>query len=361
MSVSFFTSVRGLEADIVELRRGLQRVDQRDALVAELEAEIRERTGARHSIACNSGTDALIALLIAAGVEPGDEVIVPAYSFFASASCVVHAGGVPVFVDIDPDSYAATVSAIEEAITPRTRAVLLVHLFHTMADVVAVADLCATRDLVLVEDSAEAIGMRRAGVHAGLFGAGGALSFFPTKTWGGVGDGGAVLTDDAGIARRARDAVEGRGPAPWTSRMDALQAAVLLARSHRLDSEIDRRRQLAERYTERLGSVPHVKTPASPLPGPGDSSVWYVYLIESDRRDELVDALAAAEVGTEIYYPRAIPDQPCFRGPDSPEFPVARRAATRALGLPLYADMDSSDVDTVCQVIRATMQGEAGR
>ncbi|MFJ6356831.1 DegT/DnrJ/EryC1/StrS family aminotransferase, partial [Pseudarthrobacter oxydans] len=296
--------------------------------------------------------------LFSVGVNTGDEVIVPAYSFFASASCIVHAGATPVFVDVDPKTYAATPETIEGAITARTKGVLLVHLFHTMADIESVADLCDRRRLLLLEDSAEAIGMRRGGRHAGLFGLGGALSFFPTKTWGGLGDGGAVLTDDPGIAERVQAVFRGEHAPSWVSRMDALQAAVLLARAERLDREIVHRAHLAERYSDRLRLLPGINTPHPPVHGPGDTSVWYVYLIEFDRRDELVEWLAVSGVETEVYYPKVIPDQPCFRGHLDVDLPIARRAASRAIGLPLYADMTEHEIDIVCDAIERFIDKE---
>src|SRR5829696_10054916 len=166
--------------------------------VGEFEKAIAAYTGARFAIGVNSGTDALVLLLRAAGLRPGDEVVVPAFSFFATASSVSLARGVPVFADIDPDSYSLDPASAAAAVTGRTRAVMPVHLFHQMADMAALGRLAAERDLILVEDSAEAIGMRWDGTHAGLLGAGGVLSFFPTKTLGALGDAGMILTDDPG-------------------------------------------------------------------------------------------------------------------------------------------------------------------
>jgi dTDP-4-amino-4,6-dideoxygalactose transaminase len=353
MPVSFFTSAASLEASGAALEEGINMLDNQDRLLAALESEIRAQTGARHAITCNSGTDALIGLLIAAGVGPGDDVIVPAYSFFASASCVVHVGATPIFADVDPRSYALTAASIESAITERTTTVLVVHLFHTMADMRAIVALCNARGLILVEDSAEAIGMRRDGVHAGLFGAGGVLSFFPTKTWGGVGDAGAVITDDDVVAERARLAFAGQGDAPWTSRVDAVQAATLLARARTLDAEIAQRENLADRYHERLRDLSIVQTPEQAPPNDRDRSVWYVYVIETPRRSELVEALTSAGVGSDVYYPKTIADQPCFAHLEHGDLSVARAAATRSLALPLHADMDERDVDEVCDVIVA--------
>ncbi|MGH3922033.1 MAG: DegT/DnrJ/EryC1/StrS family aminotransferase, partial [Pseudonocardiaceae bacterium] len=164
--------------------------------VAEFEAALATWTGARHVVGVNSGTDALVLLLRACGLRPGDQVIVPAFSFIATASAVVLAGGRPVFADIDPLSYAIDPQSLAQAVTPRTRMVMPVHLFCQMADMHSVLGVAARHGLTVVEDSAEAFGMRWNGIHAGLLGAGGVLSFFPSKTLGAIGDAGAILTDD---------------------------------------------------------------------------------------------------------------------------------------------------------------------
>ncbi|NYD87405.1 DegT/DnrJ/EryC1/StrS family aminotransferase [Cellulomonas oligotrophica] len=314
----------------------------------DLEAEVRRRTGAGHAVLCNSGTDALVALLLAAGIGPGDEVVVPAYSFFATASCVVHAGATPVFADIDPRTYALTAETVRPVLTERTAAVLVVHLFHQTADTEPLVRLTAEHGVLLLEDSAEAVGMSRHGVHAGLLGAGGVLSFFPTKTWGALGDCGVLVTDDPQLAARARAAVSVGDPtAGWPSAPDAVQAAVLLARAPRLDDEIAHRQQLANLYGTLLAHVHQVTAPRVVAPPEVAEPVWYVYLVEAERRDALAEHLARHGIGTEVYYPRALPDQPCLAADAVAQVPVARAAATRALALPLYADLTPDDVRRV--------------
>jgi dTDP-4-amino-4,6-dideoxygalactose transaminase len=316
-------------------------------VVATLEESLAEYTGARHVIAVGSGTDALTLLLHAVGVGPGDEVVVPAYTFFASASSVCHVGARPVFVDVLPGSYGMDPAAARAALTPRTAAIMPVHLFSQTADLPGLAEVAGSAGVPLVEDSAEAIGMRVGGRHAGLWGSGGVLSFFPTKTLGACGDAGAVLTDDDLVAARVRQAA---GAGEWTSRCDAVQAAVLLARLPWLDADIAARQALAERYTARLAGIPPVSVPyLASVPVPGNA-VWYVYLVECDERDALAAHLAAHGVETEVYYPRPLPAQPCF-APDPARVPVAARASTRALGLPLYPDLRPSEVDAVTDLI----------
>ncbi|TVL91761.1 DegT/DnrJ/EryC1/StrS aminotransferase family protein [Streptomyces sp. SAJ15] len=340
--------------------------------VAELESAIAGYTGARHAVAVNSGTDALVLLLRAAGVEPGDEVIVPAFSFFASASAVSLAGATPVFADITADGdYGMDAGSAEAAITDRTRALLPVHLFSQLADMAALSGLAHRHGLTLLEDSAEAIGMRWNGTHAGLLGAGGVLSFFPTKTLGALGDAGMILTDDEQVAERAGvlrhhgrmgrtiDHIAGisnlSGVSGTNSKMDDVQAAVLLAKLTRLDQDIARRAELAAAYTERLAGADGVLAVPRRVARPVASDpVHYVYLVEVERRDELVAHLTARSIGTETYYPRPLHLQPCYAGhPDhrAGRFPVAEAACERTVALPLYPDLTEEQLDTVCTAI----------
>lgn len=333
-------------------------------MVAELEETIKQYTGATHAVACNSGTDALVMTLRAAGIGRGDEVIVPAYTFFASVSSVIHVGARPVLVDIQPGSYAIDVERAADAITKSTKAIMPVHLFSQTADLMAVCELADEYDLKIIEDSAEAIGMRVEGRHAGLWGQAGVLSFFPTKTLGGLGDAGMVLTGDASIAASVRSQRAEGGyqhvrlglnrQLGLNSQCDELQAAILLTRLERLDSDILRRAELAQRYNEWLAPLaPALSTPwLAPAKRPSNQ-VWYVYLVETDRRDELVGFLAEHGVGTEVYYPRPLTEQPCLRELPGAAFPVpvARRASQRAVALPLYTDLTDAQVDRVCHLV----------
>ena len=339
--------------------------------VAELEQQLTEYTGARFAVGVNSGTDALVLLLRAAGLRPGDEVVVPAYSFVSTATSVVLAGGRPVFADIDPATYALDPAELERVAGPRTRFAMPAHLFCQMADMAALGEVAERRGLTVVEDSAEGIGMRQGGVHAGRHGAGGVLSFFPSKTLGALGDAGAVLTDDARIAElvsglrhhgrfgRTLDNFPGisteTAVVGTNSKMDDVQAAVLLARMEVLDEEIARRAELAAAYRERLQDLPGVVALPRIVDGaPGSDGVFYVYLVEVEGRDELVEHLAARGIGTEVYYPVPLHLQPCFAdlGHAPGDFPNAEAAARRAVALPLYPDLDLSEVDRVCAAVR---------
>lgn len=338
--------------------------------VGELEAALASWTGAEHVVAVNSGTDALTLLLRACGLQPGDEVVVPAFSFIASASTVALARGRPVFADIDPVTYAIDPRSASEVITDRTRMVMPVHLFCQMADMAGIRDVADRHDLLLVEDSAEALGMQWDGIHAGLLGMGGVLSFFPSKTLGAVGDAGAVLTDAPEVADTVRALRHHGRPgrtlddfsristattlAGVNSKMDDLQAAVLLAKLQQTEEQIRRRGELAAAYTERLRDVAGV----SRLPAVVDRDVptrhvFYVYLVEVEHRDELAAHLAANGVETEIYYPRPLHLQPCFSelGYGPGDFPHAEQACERALALPLYPDLRLEAVERTCELI----------
>jgi UDP-2-acetamido-2-deoxy-ribo-hexuluronate aminotransferase len=348
--------------------------------VGELEKALAGYTGARFAVGMNSGTDALVLLLRAAGLQPGEEVVVPAFSFVATATSVSLARGRPAFADIDPVSYSLDPESADAAVTDRTRAIMPVHLFHQMADMTALGELARRHELLLVEDSAEAIGMRWDGRHAGLLGTGGVLSFFPTKTLGAIGDAGMVITDDPGVAERAGvlrhhgrlgktiDHIAGisnlSGVSGTNSKMDDLQAAVLMAKLDRLDRDIARRAELAAAYTERLRDAPGVLRVPTVVPRAAETNpVWYVYVVEVERRDELVEHLAARGIGTETYYPSPLHLQPCFAdlGYRPGQFPAAEAACTRTVALPLYPDLADTDVDVVCDAIADFYAGRPGR
>ncbi len=359
--VPFFSCARSFERQWPQLESRLKEVVERekysqDIMVDRFESEIRAYTSASYAIGVGNGTDALILLLKAAGIGPGDEVIVPCFTFVASATSIVHAGATPVFVDIDRATYTLDVEQVSARITERTRAVMPVHLFAQMADMAALREITRKTDLQIIEDSAEAIGMRYAGTHAGLLGIGGVLSFFPTKTLGALGDAGMVLTNNPRIAERVialRDPVLDNA-VYGGSRMDEIQAAILLTRLAGLDADIARRAELASHYDARLaGLYPQVRTPAIVRRRDDITAVYYVYEIESERKKELIPYLAAHGVGTEEYYPLPLHLQTCFAhlGYRPGDFPNAESACRRTLALPLYPDMTEEDVDYVCGVI----------
>lgn len=379
-SVPFFTNAASFERLWPVIRGHLEDVIDHGKYshgrkVAELETALADWTGARHVIGVNSGTDALVIALRAAGLEPGDEVVVPAFTFVASASAVVLAGGRPVFADIDPVTYAIDPQSLAAVLTPRARFVMPVHLFAQMADMRSILELADRLGLVTVEDSAEAIGMRWDGVHAGLLGLAGVLSFFPTKTLGAIGDAGAILTNDDGLAESAAALRHhgrfGRtlddfprisnptGVAGMNSKMDDLQAAVLLAKLPRLEADIARRNMLAAVYTRELTGVPGIRRLPTIVGLPAVTNpVFYVYLIEVEWRDDLASHLREHGVETEVYYPRPLHLQPCFAdlGHGRGDFPNAEAACGRALALPLYPDLALDDVEYVCGLVAGFLE-----
>ncbi|QJC51025.1 DegT/DnrJ/EryC1/StrS family aminotransferase [Paenibacillus albicereus] len=368
MSIAFYTGARSFEEAWPRLSERLDRVIgcgqfTNGPEVEQLERALERYTGARHAVAVGNATDALILLLQAAGIGPGDEVIVPGYSFFATASCVAHAGATPVFCDIDPATYAIDPAGIEAKITERTRAIMPVHLFTQMADMPAILDIARRHGLQVLEDSAEGIGMFSGGVHAGLHGRGGVLSFFPTKTLGAIGDAGMILTDDdalAASARRLRSHGQEAGQPyihheiGWNSRMDDVQAAVIAVRLESLAANIARRAHLAALYDRELAAVPQVSTPVIKESTEAANAVYYVYLIEADERDGLVEHLTARGIGTEVYYPLPLHLQPVFAelGGRPGQLPHAERAAGRAVGLPMYPDLTDEEARLVCRTIQ---------
>jgi UDP-2-acetamido-2-deoxy-ribo-hexuluronate aminotransferase len=333
--------------------------------VERLEAAVREWTGARHAVAVGSGTDALILLLRAASIGAGDEVVVPAFTFVATASSVANVGARPVFVDIEPDTYCLDAEKALRAVTARTRAIMPVHLFSQVAEL---APLLATGGQVL-EDSAEAIGMSYDGRHAGLLGTGGVLSFFPTKTLGALGDAGMVLTADDDLAEQvAVSRHHGRtgrtvGHMPGisheavfcgtNSKMDEIQAAVLLSRLADLASQIERRAELARAYDDALQELaPHVRTPRVVRRKRPSRSVYYAYVVEVDHKPALMRHLARLGIGCEDYYPLPLHLQPCFAplGGRPGDCPVAERACRHTLALPFHPDLS---LDTIIRVAQA--------
>ncbi|MFE9500389.1 DegT/DnrJ/EryC1/StrS family aminotransferase [Streptomyces collinus] len=373
--MAFFDARRSFESEWPDIEKHLDEIFaygkySHGHKTLELEKAVRQFTGAAFAVGVNSGTDALILLLRAAGIKSGDEVVVPCYSFFATASAVHHTGATPVFVDIDAASYAMQPDLTRQAVTNATKAIMPVHLFSQMADMGALAEVASDTNVPLIEDSAESIGMFYGGVHAGLHGIGGVLSFFPTKTLGALGDAGMVITNNQLIADRCAlmrhhgrmgvtaGKISGISNAAalsgTNSKMDEVQAAVLLARLPRLSRAIARRAELVRQFDAQLADIEQVRTPRI-APRPVSSGpVWYVYLIEAENRDLLASHLAAVGVGTEIYYPRPLHLQPAFAhlGYRYGDFPVAERAAQRVLALPLYPDLTSGQVSHVCDSIR---------
>ncbi len=329
--------------------------------VQALEAEVATVCGVRYGVGVASGTDALALALRALGVGPGDEVVTPAFSFVASASAILHVGAVPVFVDIDLETYALDPELVERAFTPRTKALVVVHLYGHPAAVDHLGRIAREHGVALVEDAAQAVGATYAGRPVGGWGDIGCLSFYPTKNLAACGDGGMVVTDREDLAERLRrlrahGAVEKYHHVElgWCSRLDELQAAFLRVKLRRLRGWIEARRRLASRYTALLSglqlALPRERPPA-----------WHVYnhyTVRFHQRDPLAKALSDLGVGTAIHYPLPLPGQPAFGGHRAErEFPRAWQAAREVLSLPCFPELTDAEVEFVAKA----MAGALGR
>lgn len=319
-----------------------------------LEAALAARSGVRHGVGVASGTDALRLALQALGAGPGDEVITPALSFVASGSTIVMAGATPVFVDIEPETYALDVGALERAVTARTRGVVAVHLYGHPAPMDPIAALCRERGLFLIEDAAQAIGAALDGRPVGAWGDATCLSFYPTKNLGACGDAGMVLTDREDIAGRIRRLRHHGDGGRYrhlelgvSSRLDELQAAVLRVKLPHVDAWTEACRRIAARYDERLNDTPLTL----PRERPGARHVYHLYTVRHPQREALAKALADLGVGTAVHYPIPIPAQPMF-GRDEREWPEAARAAREVLSLPCFAEMTDEEVEGVAGAVR---------
>jgi dTDP-4-amino-4,6-dideoxygalactose transaminase len=303
------------------------------------------------------GTDALALALLASGaVRPGrgDEVITTPLSAAYTALAIVNAGGVPVFADIDPSTYTLDPGALERAITPRTRAILPVHLYGQMADVPAICGLAERRGLIVIEDAAQAHGARRDGKPAGAHGQAAAFSFYPTKNLGAYGDGGAVVSPDPALIARVRTLRQGGHPAALAgglagrnSRLDEMQAAVLRVKLPRLETWTGQRRALARLYDEALRGT----SLELPICAGGDAHSYHLYVVQHPERDRLRAYLAARGIDTLIHYPYLLHHQPVFRGGPHHALPVADRVAPRVLSLPLYPQLGSAEAEAVIEAI----------
>jgi dTDP-4-amino-4,6-dideoxygalactose transaminase len=314
-----------------------------------------------HAIGVASGTDALLIALMAEGIGPGDEVITSPYTFFATAGSVARLGARPVFGDIDPVTFNLDVRAIEARITDRTRAIIPVHLYGQMADMDPVMELARRRNLVVIEDAAQAIGAEYRGRRAGSIGDYGCFSFFPSKNLGGAGDGGMVVTRDRGRADKlAILRVHGMEPKYYHQRiggnfrLDALQAAVIEVKLRHLDAWTAARQSNARRYDRLLAAAGLTGPDRLILPKvTGDRHIFNQYVVRAARRDELKAHLLSRQIGVEIYYPVPLHLQECFADlKHRPgDFPESERAARETLALPIYPELSDAQAEYVAQSI----------
>jgi dTDP-4-amino-4,6-dideoxygalactose transaminase len=331
--------------------------------VKEFERAFAEFLGApqvpAEAIAVANGTDALVIALRALGLRPGDEVIVPSFTFVATAEAVVLAGGVPVFADIEPSTFNLDPHDAAARVTPRTVGIIGLHLYGRPFDADRLGELCRRRALWLVEDAAQAQGARFRGRRAGVLGDLAGWSFYPTKNLGGFGDGGAISGTDAELTARARRIANHGQSERYThveigtnSRLDSLQAAVLNLRLATLDADNAQRRELAARYRERLDGVGDLRFPVD---RPDDECVVHQLTIACSRRDALAEFLKAKGIGSSVHYPSPLHRQAAMSSllPIPPDLPHAERAAREVLCLPMFAELELSEVDEVADAVRA--------
>lgn len=328
--------------------------------VKQFEQEIAAYCGAKHAIGCASGTDALLLCLMALDVGPGDEVILPTYTFFATAGVVARLRATPVFVDVDPVHYNIDPEALERAFTERTRAVIPVHLYGQCAPLAPIMEMCESRGVPVIEDAAQSLGAKYRDKMSGTIGRFGCFSFYPTKNLGGYGDGGMVVTDsdaDADLLQRLR--VHGARPkyhhavVGTNSRLDAIQAAFLSIKLKHLDAWADARRKHAAYYAEKFAGT----GVTAPSEHPDCRHVYNQFVIRVPNRDALVKTLKEAGIGSEIYYPVPMHVQECFRhlGGKEGDLPVSEKAARETLSIPVHPGMTTEMMDTVVDTVLRTL------
>lgn len=334
--------------------------------VEECEEAIARYCGCPHAIGMSSGSDALLACLMAENIGPGDEVITTPYTFFATVGAIARVGATPVFIDIDPQTYNLNPNEIESKITKQTRAIIPVHLYGQMADMDVVMSVARKYGLIVIEDAAQAIGAQYKGRSAGSIGHYGCFSFFPSKNLGAAGDGGMVVTQDSDRADKLK-CLRSHGSKPkyhhkiigGNFRLDALQAAIVTVKLKYLDQWTAARQRNAKIYSELLSdalvplsdqsfapvTIPRVKT---------DRHIFNQYVIRTSRRDQLQDWLKQKKIETEIYYPVPMHLQECFSylGHKVCAFPESERAANETLALPIYPELSADQINYVVDSIR---------
>jgi dTDP-4-amino-4,6-dideoxygalactose transaminase len=338
--------------------------------VSKLEEEIAAYCGAKYAVGCASGSDALFLALLALEIGPGDEVLTTPYTFFATAGAISRIGAVPVFVDVEEQTFTLDVSQAAKTLAahPRVRALLPVHLFGGCADMDPICEMACERGIPVIEDAAQSIGSEYKGRVAGSIGLAGCFSFFPSKNLGGYGDGGMLTTNDSQFAERLKALrVHGRTGKyfhEWigiNSRLDSLQAAVLRVKLRYLDEWSAGRQRNAERYRSRFAKWTIPVVPAQPA-AYQTRHIYNQFVIRCTERDRLRTWLKEQGVGSEIYYPLPLHLQPCYSGlcHRKGDFPVSEKLAAETLALPVQGELPFEDIDYVCDTIR-TFYSQSGQ
>ena len=331
--------------------------------VVELESRLSEYTGAKYTLACASGTDALLMPMMALGIGPGDEVITTAFSFIATAETIVLTGATPIYVDIDPKTFNIDESLIEKYITPRTKAIAPVSLYGQTPDMDMINQLAQKHGLYVIEDSAQSFGAKYKGRRSGNLSLAGGTSFFPAKPLGAYGDGGAVFTNDENLFKVMKEIREHGSESRYyhtrlgiNGRLDTLQCAILLAKLDRYEWEMNQRQRVADRYNESFTQLER-KGVSTPTVLPERMSAWAQYTLTVEDRASFQKKLTEAKVPTSIHYPRIMPEQPWYQKQTSQspsEFPHAKWAADHVISLPMFPDMTHEIQDyIIAQVLKA--------
>lgn len=346
-----------------EIDEAISRVVSETAFVAgkyaaAFESEFAEYIGAAECVAVANGTDAIEIALAALDIGPGDEVIVPANTFFATAEAVANIGADAVFVDCDSNFYNIDTAKIEEKITPRTKALIPVHLYGLPAEMDAVMQIARKHGLKVIEDSAQAHGARYKGQTVGTFGDAATFSFYPGKNLGAYGDAGAIVTSNSEVAERCRLIANHGQPTKYrhtivgrNSRMDGIQAAVLSVKLRHLDDWLDARRSHASRYNELLADTGI----ALPIAPDDRTHTYHLYVIRLKNRDAVAARLNEAGIDTGLHYPTALPFLEAYAdiGYAPADFPVASAQMSELLSLPMYAELTDEMIDHVCAELRS--------
>jgi dTDP-4-amino-4,6-dideoxygalactose transaminase len=345
-----------------EIRTAVERVMASQHFVlgpegAALETEIAKLCGAAHGVGVASGTDALILALRACGVQSGDEVLLPPFTFVATGSAVSALGAKPVFADIRPDTYNIDPSEFERRVTPRTRAIVVVHLYGLAADMDPILAFAKSRKLPVIEDNAQAIGASYKGRRTGSLGDAACVSFYPTKNLGAYGDAGMVVTNSAELAARIRT-LRNHGQSAkylsaepgWNSRLDEIQAAILRVKLRHLSNWQRARQSHAAEYNGLFSQIPGVMPPLAPE---GLEHVFHQYTIRVEQRDALQKFLSERKIGSTVYYPYPLHLQPLYAalGHKVGDFPHAERAAQEVLSLPMYPELRKEQIARVVETI----------
>ncbi len=368
MTVPFYTSTREYAQYKQEFDSAIASVLETGSFilgksVADFEAAVCKYTGARYAVGVGNGSDALVIASDILGFKEGAEVLTPVFTFFASSSCIARLGGKPVFTDVDEDTFCMDFRDAENRMTKNTAGLLPVHLFLQTADMAACMALAEKYKLKVLEDAAEAFGMKEmydgSLQSAGTIGDMGVYSFFPTKTLGGYGDGGMIITNNEEYYTKAKSLrVHGATKkyhhdyVGYNSRLDSLQAAILGVKLKYVDKGIALRAAHAKQYEDLLGSAPELRLPKIKSAG---QQVYYVFNVLAEKRDELQIYLKEKGIGTTVYYPKGLHEQVCFKylGCKKGDFPVAEKLCASVLALPMYPELTEDEISYTCECIRA--------